>query len=96
MPRPNLTADLYAAAVGQPNIEHRDIWLGQGYSRLGLDSGAGLADDLDVAAGFEQFLQAASDHVVVVEDEHPGHSPTCPSGVGVLRSSRQPDAASRG
>src|SRR6266480_4080966 len=96
MPRANITADLYAAAVGQPDIEHRDIWFGQWNFRPRLDGGAGLANNLDVAAVFEQFFEAASDYVVVVEDEHPGHVPTCPSGVSVLRSSRQADAASRG
>jgi len=55
-----------------------------------------IANDLDVAAVFQQFLEAASDHVVVVEEEHPGHLRTRPSGVDVLRSSRQANAASRG
>jgi hypothetical protein len=86
----------YAVAVGQPDIEHRDFWFGQWNSQQRLDGGAGLPDDLDVSAVFQQFLEAASDHVVVVEDEHPGHVPTRPSGVGVLRSSRQANAASRG
>src|SRR2546423_3898041 len=80
MPLANLTADLYAAAVGQPDIEHRDIWFSQWNIRPRLDGGAGLANDLDVAAVFQQFLEAASDNVVVIEDEHPGHLPTCPSG----------------
>jgi hypothetical protein len=89
-------ADLYAVAVGQPDIEHRDIWFDQWNSQQRVDGGASLANDLDVAAVFQQFLEAASDHVVVVEDKHPGHFPTRPSGVSVLRSWRQANAAGRG
>src|SRR5262249_44315530 len=80
MPRANLTADRYAAAVGQPNIEHRDIGFGQWNSHPSLDGGAGLAHDLDGTAGLQQILEAATNHVVIVKDEHPGHSPTCPLG----------------
>src|SRR5262249_16703428 len=78
------------------NIEHRNIGFGQWNSHPSLDGGAGLAPDLDVTAGLQQILEAATNHVVIVEDEHPGHSPTCPLGSACLRSSRQADAASWG
>jgi hypothetical protein len=52
----------------------------------------GFADDLDVALGVEQLGDAATDDLVLVEQEHDGHgpaSPRCvlqvtvvPSGVG--------------
>ncbi len=67
--RAKLAADGDTVAVGQPDVEHGDIRT-QGrdsYQRLGR--GRRLAHDDDVVLGLEQLLDAAPDHLVVVEQE---------------------------
>ena len=39
--------------------------------RMACSARVGLADDLDVVLGLEQVPQAATNHIVVVQEEHP-------------------------
>ena len=68
--RADLAADLDAAAVGQPNVEHRDVGPGRGDAVERVGGGAGLADDLHVPLEPDQVGEAPSDDLVVVHEEH--------------------------
>ena len=67
--RAHVAADVDAAAVGQPGVEHGDVGAQRRDPGRGLPRGAGLADDLDVAVALEQVAQPAPDDLVVVEQE---------------------------
>jgi hypothetical protein len=71
MARSHVSAHLDAVAVGQADVEHRDVRPG------GRDPGdrflgrAGFADDLEIPGGLEELLQAAADDLVVVQEKNP-------------------------
>ena len=67
---PHVAAHRDAFAVGQPDVEDRDIGAKRRDAGHGLRGGAGLADDLDVVLGLEQLRDAPPDDLVVVEQEH--------------------------
>ena len=52
----------------------------------GVGRRGGLPDDLDVIGGLEQLPHPTSDHLVIVEEEHPDHDRTRDrwSGVTVI------------
>ena len=67
----DVAAHLDAAAVGQAHVEHGDVGLRGADPRQRLLDGAGLADDLHVGLEAEQLGDAATDDLVVVEQEDP-------------------------
>jgi len=71
MCRADLSADLHAVAVGQTDIEHRDIGTCRWDARECLSGGSGLTDDFDVPFGLEELLDAATNDLVVIEEKHP-------------------------
>jgi signal transduction histidine kinase len=71
MGRADLSADLHAVTVGQADVEHRDVGTGRRDARQGLGGGSGLAHDFEVAVRLEELLDAATDDLVVIEQEHP-------------------------
>jgi hypothetical protein len=70
---PDLPADLDAAAVGQPGVQHGDIRLHGGDAAQRLAGPASLTHHLDIAVLLQQIPQPAPDHLVIVEQEHPQH-----------------------
>ena len=76
--RADLPADVDAAAVGQPGVEHRDVGPQRRDPGGRLLRRTGLADHLDVALALQQLTQAAPDHLVVVEQEDSDHAFSLP------------------
>ncbi|GAA3148522.1 hypothetical protein GCM10017687_77220 [Streptomyces echinatus] len=56
---------------GQPHVEHGYVRAEGGAAGQCVLGGVGVADDADVRFGVEQVGQAASYHLVVVQQEHP-------------------------
>ena len=70
MCRSDLAADLYAVAVWKVDVEDGDVWVRRRYPSVRLLGGARFPDDLDVRLGLEELADAATHHLVVVEEEH--------------------------
>ena len=70
MLRADLAAHLDAVAVGEADVEDGDVRARGRDPAVGLLGGSGLADDLEVVLGLEQFADAAAHDLVVVEEEH--------------------------
>jgi hypothetical protein len=71
VPRTDLTAHVDAAAVGQPDIEDRDVGKGRGDDVECLCRGSGLAHDHEVVLQFEKFAHPAANAVMVIEKKDP-------------------------
>ncbi len=71
--RPEVPADVDAAAVGEPHVEHGDIGPRGRNATQRLLGGAGLADHLQVAGGFQQVAHTPAHHLVIVEEKDPDH-----------------------
>ena len=67
--RTDLAAHLDAVAVGESDVEHRDVGTGRRDAAERRCRGVGLADHLDVVLGLEQLAHAAPNDLVVVEQE---------------------------
>jgi signal transduction histidine kinase len=88
-PAADLTADLDTVAIGQADIEHRDIRVRHRQSPQGLLGGPGLGHDLHVTGGLEKLTQATTDDLVVVEQEHlDGHGDSLPANASPHRHKR--------
>src|SRR5262249_30757872 len=68
--RPDLPADVDAAAIRQPSVEYGDVRARGWNTPQRFGSSRGLAYDRD-AVGFEYISDSAPDDFVVVEQKHP-------------------------
>ena len=78
MARTDLPADLHSVTVGQADVEHGHIRSCRRDARERLGGGSGLAHDLEVTIRLEQLLHAATNDLVIVEEEHPYYVAHCP------------------
>ena len=68
-----LAAHLDPGAVRQPDVQDRNVGTRRRDPRQRFGDRRRLADDVDVAGGLEQVPNPPTDHLVVVEQEHPDH-----------------------
>ena len=67
---PDCTAYVDAGAVGKARVQDADLRPQGGDAAFGFQRRPGLPHDLDVPGEFEQFTQATSDDLVIVEEEN--------------------------
>ncbi|SKY18891.1 Uncharacterised protein [Mycobacteroides abscessus subsp. abscessus] len=69
----HVAAQFDAVAVGEPDVEDRDVGLGGEDAHAALADRCGLADHLDVVGRAEQVTETSTHQLVVVdeEDAHP-------------------------
>jgi hypothetical protein len=70
MARSHVSAHFDAIAVGEADVEHRDVRPGGRDPGDRFLGGAGFADDLEIPGGFEELPQTAADDLVVVEEKN--------------------------
>ncbi|GJF21317.1 hypothetical protein SHO565_18810 [Streptomyces sp. HO565] len=70
----DLAAHLHAAAVREPDVEHRYVRTGGGDPGERVGRRAGLADDLDVGLARQQIVHTPTDDLMVVEEKYPDFS----------------------
>ena len=69
MRRADVAADVDAAAVGQPGVEHGDVGSGGGMRRSASAAVPASPTTVMSSVGVEQVSNAAPDDLVVVEQE---------------------------
>jgi signal transduction histidine kinase len=71
MGRADLPAHLHAVAVGQADVDHRDVRTRRRDARESVGGGSGLPDDFEVPFCFQELLDASTHDLVVVQEEDP-------------------------
>ena len=71
--RPQVAAHLDPGAVGKSDVEHGHVGRCGDRSSDGVGGGGGLGDHLDIFGVLEQLADPSSDHLVIVQEEHPDH-----------------------